>query len=400
MNAGKTAISGLRLTYMPAILSHGFRVFFLCGSLYAGFSLLLWLPLFHGRIETLSAFAAVDWHIHELLFGYLSAIVTGFLLTAIPNWTRRLPVQGWRLLCLALLWLAGRVAVFVSGSTGWFAAAVIDCAYLLVLVGLAARELLVARANRGQFVVLGPVMILFAGNVVFHLEAHLSGISDFGRRLGLSAAIILIMLIGGRIIPSFTHNWLNRMNPGRLPTPFGRYDAATIGISVLAFAAWVFFPDAFLTGILMVAAGTANMIRLARWAGDRTIRDPLVFVLHAGYAFIPLGFALTGISVFTPVYVPQVASSHAFAAGAIGTMTLAVMVRATLGHTGHELRAGAAGSLIFAAVIAGALLRLVAVFIPSEIALLHLSAALWGGAFITFALSFGGMLLRPRTAGR
>ena len=205
----------------PAILSYGFRPFFLLGSLFAGLAILFWLPLFYGILDTRSAFAPVDWHIHEMLFGYLAAVITGFLLTAIPNWTGRLPVQGPPLLALVLLWLAGRIAVFFSGDIGWLAAAAIDCAFLLAVAAAAATEI-VAGKNWRNLKVLAPVVVLLAANILFHAEAHHAGISDVGRRLAIGAAILLITIIGGRIIPSFTRNWLVRENPGRLPVPFSR----------------------------------------------------------------------------------------------------------------------------------------------------------------------------------
>ncbi|PRD41852.1 short-chain dehydrogenase [Phyllobacterium phragmitis] len=382
----------------PAILSYGFRPFFLLGSLYAGLSILFWLPLFYGHLETASLFAPVDWHIHEMLFGYLAAIVTGFLLTAIPNWTGRLPVQGWPLLLLVILWLIGRFAVFYSGQIGWLAAAVADCAFLLAVAVAAAVEI-VAGNNWRNAKVLAPVVVLFVANALFHIEAHLDGLTDASRRLGIGAALVLIMLIGGRIIPSFTRNWLARENPGRLPTPFGRFDAMVIIISSAALAAWTFAPDGLLVGLALLAAGGLNFFRLARWGGDRTLRDPLVFILHMAYIFVPVGFVLAGLAILFPQTVPPIAALHAFGVGAIGSMTLAVMARATLGHTGRDLHAGAGTCMIFAAVTVSAVLR-IAVSFTSSTVVLHASAALWAVAFLGYVLLYGRALmtakLRPR----
>jgi len=229
MKMGSMAVPRTRPGNYPAILSYGFRPFFLLGSLFAGLTILFWLPLLYGHLETSSAFAPVDWHVHEMLFGYLAAVVTGFLLTAIPNWTGRLPVQGLPLLALVLLWLAGRIAVFFSTETGWLAAAIIDCAFLLAVAAAAAVEIIAGR-NWRNLKVLAPVAVLLVANVVFHAETHYDGNSDIGRRLGIGAAIVLITIVGGRIIPSFTRNWLARENPGRLPVPFNRFDVATIFI--------------------------------------------------------------------------------------------------------------------------------------------------------------------------
>ena len=182
-------IPRLRSYTGPAVLSYGFRPFFLLGAVYAGLSILFWLPVYAGHIETFSVFAPVDWHIHEMLFGYLAAIITGFLLTAIPNWTGRLPLMGRPLLGLVLIWIAGRFAVFFSSSIGWHVAAAIDVAFLAAVAGAAAREIIVGR-NWRNLKVLVPLAILLVANVCFHVEAHLMGLSDISRRLGMAAAIL------------------------------------------------------------------------------------------------------------------------------------------------------------------------------------------------------------------
>lgn len=378
-----------------AILSYGFRPFFLVGAVYAAVTIIFWLPLLYGHVETASLFSPVDWHTHEMLFGYLAAIVTGFLLTAIPNWTGRLPVRGWPLLTLLLIWLAGRVAVFFSSQTGWPAAMLIDCGFLAAVAAAAATEIVAGRNWRNLKVLL-PVAVLLGANVLFHLEVRGAGVSEIGRRLAIAAAIALIMVIGGRIIPSFTRNWLARENPGRLPQPFGRHDAAIILLSVFALAAWTILPEQSGSGLLLLVAGLANIARLTRWAGDRTLRDPLLLVLHVAFLFVPAGFLLAGAAAIFPDHVPAAAGIHAFGAGAIGSMTMAVMTRATLGHTGRNLKAGLPVCIMFAAMIASALLRILAAFLPASVVLLHLSALLWSAAFLGYVLLFGPMLARPR----
>lgn len=393
------AIPRTRPSVYPAILSYGFRPFFLLGSLQAAVAILLWLPLYYGKLEILSVFLPVDWHIHELLLGYLPAVVTGFLLTAIPNWTGRLPVQDFRLLVLVLLWLAGRVAVFFSAETGWLLSAVVDCSFLLAVVAAAATEIVAGRNWRNLKVLL-PVATLFAANVMFHAEAHYQGVSDMSRRLGLGAVVVLIMIIGGRIVPSFTRNWLVREKPGRLPASFGRFDIATIALSAVGLAAWTFFPDTVATGVLLIAGAVLNAVRLGRWAGDRTLADPLVLILHVAFAFVPLGLLLAGLAVFAPGTVPPVAGIHALAVGAIACMTLAVMTRASLGHTGRALTANAGTCAVFVAIVIAAVLRIAAAMAPAAAILLHFSAAFWVAAFVGYAVLFGGMLMRPRLNAR
>ena len=193
----------------PALLSYGFRPFFLFGSLYAGLAVLAWLPMLNGQFELASGFAPRDWHVHEMLYGFVPAIVTGFLLTAIPNWTGRLPIQGGPLLMLLAVWIAGRAAVGLSALIGWIAAAAIDSAFLLLVIAAAAREIVTGK-NWRNLKVVAIISILAAGNIAFHLEAHFRGSADFSVRAGVAAVILLITLVGGRVVPSFTRNWLAR----------------------------------------------------------------------------------------------------------------------------------------------------------------------------------------------
>jgi len=379
----------------PALLAYGFRPFFFAAGLWAALGILFWLPLYTGALSFRSGFSPLDWHIHEMLYGYVAAAVAGFLLTAIPNWTGRLPVSGWPLGLLALLWFAGRVAILTSGEIGGIVAAVVDVGFLATLAAVAAREI-VAGKNWRNLRVLIVLGVLILGNVVFHAEVLSTGAADYGIRIAIAAVILLIALIGGRIVPSFTNNWLTRNNPGRLPVPFARFDAAALAVSALALAAWIAAPAHALTGALFVAAGLMQAVRLARWAGDRTLADRLVLVLHVGYAFVPLGFLLIGASVFLDD-VPASAGMHAWTAGAIGLMTLAVMTRATLGHTGQPLQAGPATQAIYGMVLAAALMRIVAAFMGS-IVLIEYAGFFWIAAFVLFVLLYGPLLARHKPA--
>jgi len=378
----------------PALLSYGFRPFFLFGSLYAGLTILAWLPMFYGELELSTAFTPRDWHIHEMLYGYLSAVITGFLLTAVPNWTGRMPLQGRPLFVLVLVWAVGRIAVTVSARIGWEAAAAIDNAFLLLVGAAMAREIIKGR-NWRNLKVLIALGILVTGNIVFHVEAHLLETAEYGIRLGIAATMMLIMLIGGRIIPSFTRNWLARENPGRLPAPFGRFDMVSMIIAGVALLAWIAAPGWRATGAALIAAGGLHAARLARWAGERTWRDRLVLVLHVAYAFVPLGFGLTGLASLG--LLSSAAGIHAWTAGAMGVMTLAVMSRASLGHTGRALVASATVQGLYLLLVVGALARVCAAIHPGwSDALLHLSGLSWSGAFLGFALAYWNVFTRPR----
>lgn len=385
-----TPVPRLRAYSGPTLLSYGFRPFFLFGACYAALAILAWLPLFYGEIALATVFSPRDWHVHEMLYGYIPAVVTGFLLTAIPNWTGRLPLQGWPLIVLVSVWAAGRVAVTLSAETGWLAAALIDLSFLVLVVAATAREIIAGR-NWANLKVLIPISILGLGNAAFHVEAHIFGAADYGIRAGIAGILVLIMIIGGRLIPSFTRNWLARENPGRLPVPFGRFDATVITLSAAVLTVWIVEPFGNATAAGLFAAGLFQTLRLARWAGDRILRDRLIVVLHVAYAFLPLGFVLTGLSSIG-VVVPS-AGLHAWMVGTAGMMTLAVMTRATLGHTGHELTASALTQIIYAAVFIAAVARICAALEPrwSEMEL-HVAAFAWTAAFLGFGIVYGPRL--------
>jgi uncharacterized protein involved in response to NO len=377
-----------------ALFSYGFRPFFLLAGIWAAAAVSLWLPLLFGELTLPTLFGPIDWHVHEMLYGYLAAVVAGFLLTAIPNWTGRFPLAGTPLVLLVVLWCAGRAAVLVSSWLGPLVVAVVDCAFLIVFAAVCVREI-VAGKNWRNLRVIAVLAVLAVGNILFHGEAWSAGTAAYGGRVGMAAAIVLIMLVGGRIVPSFTRNWLVRENPGRLPQPFSKADLVAVGAGILALTLWVALPLTALTGATLAVAGVLQAVRLARWAGDRTVRDPLVLILHVGYAFVPFGFLLLAGSTFWPAVVPASAGVHAFTAGAVGVMTVAVMTRATLGHTGRSLAATPGTQAIYALVVVAALSR-IAASVAWPVALLHVAALAWIAAFGGFVLLYGPMLLRPR----
>jgi uncharacterized protein involved in response to NO len=390
-----TSAEKLRSYQGPALFSYGFRPFFLGGALWAVLAMALFLAALTGALTLPSAMPPIVWHAHELLYGFLPAIVAGFILTAVPNWTGRLPIAGWPLAGLAGLWLAGRLAVLFSGLIGAGVAAIIDLAFLLTLVGVIAREI-IAGGNTRNLKVLVLIGLLALGNAVFHAEVVARGFADYGNRLGVGAAVMLIIVIGGRIVPSFTRNWLVRENPGALPAPMDRFDVSAILLAAAAIIAWIAAPYSSVTGGLLALAGVVHLVRLARWRGWRTLAEPLVTVLHLGYVFIPLGFAVMAVSVVSPATIPPSSALHGWTAGAVGAMTLAVMTRASLGHTGAALSASPALVAIYAAVTVGALARLASGFGIMHDAMLHLAALGWMLAYGGFAVVFAPRLTRAR----
>lgn len=381
----------------PALLTYGFRPFFLLGGLWALLAMLAWLAMLAGHLALPTAFDPVSWHAHEFLFGYLGAVVAGFLLTAVPNWTGRLPLVGWPLAGLVALWLAGRLAVALSAWLPWLLVATADLAFPLVLALLIGREIVAGR-NWRNLLVLAMLVVFALGNALFHLEAARGeyAAAGVGLRVGLAAALLMIAVIGGRIVPSFTRNWLVKRQSARLPSPpMQGFDKAALLVLLAALLLWILLPAHPLAGAALLLAGLLHLARLLRWAGHLTLPEPLLAVLHLGYAFLPLGALAEGARILLPDCPGLQAAQHLWMAGAIGLMTLAVMTRATLGHTGQELRAGAGTVAIFAAITAAALLRLAAGLLPAHHSLLlTLAGAAWIAAFAGFALLYGPLLLR------
>ena len=390
------ALRRSRMAASPAFLRGGFRPFFLGGALWALVALALWLCQLAGVVTLPLAMDALAWHRHDMLFGFVGAVIAGFLLTAIPNWTGRLPIAGTPLLALALLWLAGRLALLFSAHIGPVAAAVVDVAFLPVLGAIAAREVLAAR-NRN----LPAAVAVFALGIASALDhAAMNGLVDdplAGMRLGLAVVTLLISLIGGRIVPSFTRNWLaKRANPGRLPTQPGRFDLFAIGLSAAALLGWTLWPSSVAGGGLLLLAAFVQLVRIARWQGHRTLGDPLVAILHIAYLWVPAGLALLGLAALSTA-VPTSAAIHALTVGAMASMILAVMTRASLGHTGRALRADGPTTALYAAITLAALARVAApLAVDWYTELMRLGGLLWAAAFLLFVARYGPILLAPR----
>lgn len=377
-------------------LSFGFRPFFLGGALWSACAMPLWIGLVMGRLSFAISNGAIAWHAHEFLFGYVGAIIAGFLLTAIPNWTGSLPVQGGPLLALFLLWAAGRAAMLFIDRIGFVPATIIDSLFLLVFAAVVLREIIAGRDRRNLKI--ASLVALFAlVNVYFHVEVFVSGGAGYAMRAAIAIVIVLISLVGGRITPSFTHNWLAKRETRGLPRPFGHYDMIALAGGVVAAFLWVVLPQATATAWAAIVAGVLHAVRLARWAGARTWQEPLVLILHIGYAFVPLGFLVIGLSILAPLLVPTSSAIHAWTAGAMGVMTLAVMTRASLGHSGRALTASAATQAIYVAIVAAALARMVAPILGDwSMTVLDIAAAAWTAAFAGFVLVYGPMLIKAK----
>ena len=392
--AQHTPIPRYREQAGPALFDQGFRPFFLLAAIWAPVALVLWLSMLAGALELPTAFDPVAWHVHEMLFGFVAAAIGGFLLTAIPNWTGRLPLQGLPLAALVSVWLAGRIAVALSAWIGAAAAAAIDIAFLAGFAAVAAREIVTGR-NWRNLPVLTVLLLLTAANALFHL-----GKTELAEHATISIVVALIALIGGRVVPSFTRNWLARRGATRLPAPQGRLDTAAMAVTITALAAWTAVGDHPLVAVSLGLAAAALAVRLARWHGLSTGAEPLVWVLHLGYLWLPAGLALLAVSMLSPA-LPESTALHALTAGAMATTILAMMTRTTRGHTGRPLAATPATTAIYLLITVAAAARLASGLADDAgITLLYGSAAAWVAAFALFLLAYGPMLLRPRPGRR
>ncbi len=377
----------------PAFLSYGFRPFFLSAALFAGLAIPVWALILTGWTDSPFRYAPRDWHVHEMLFGFLPAVITGFLLTAMPNWTDRAPLKGVPLLALWILWLAGRLTIAMPWPTP-FAGALIDAGYLVVLAAIAWWEITAGKAwDRAP---IGIVISLYAAaNILFHVLSLKGSETDLPERMAVALMMLLLTLIGGRVTPGFTSDYLaERGLPDQLPS-FTRYDGLTILLTVAAALSWTVQPQALVTGWLLIAAGLAHVVRLARWHGWLTWREPIVLILHVGYGWLACSLLIIGGATLGFGLKPADAV-HALTTGAVGAMTFAVMTRASLGHTGRPKQADRLTVAIYTLVNLGALLR---VFGPmtglSTTLVLSAAAAAWSGAYLLFAAVYGPYLIRP-----
>jgi uncharacterized protein involved in response to NO len=385
-------IPRLRPESIP-LLSYGFRPFFLGAALWACIAMVLWIGLLSGWWSFATGYGLIAWHAHEFLFGYVAAVMTGFLLTAIPNWTGRFPLQGRPLLALLLLWLAGRCAMLTTDAIGSAAAAIIDCAYLVTLTAVVTREIVVGSNWRNLRVVVLVGLTAFA-NIVFQAEVLIYAAPAYGLRLAVAAIVALIMVVGGRITPSFTSNWLTQQGSEKRPAPLGRFDIASIVVAALALIVWIVTPDWYGTAALLFIMVIVQVARLSRWAGALTWREPILLVLHVGYGFVPLGALMLACSIIWPQLVPGSGALHAWTTGAMGLMTLAIMTRASLGHTGRDMASSPSTTLIYSAIIVATLARVAAPIVPAiYYEALVASAVAWLLAFGGFVLVYGPVLL-------
>lgn len=377
----------------PALFSYGFRPFFLGGAVWAVLSMALWVAALAGFGTPGGEYGASHWHMHEMLFGFAPAVLCGFLMTAVPNWTGQMPVSGPPLMALAALWLGGRLSFgFPPPAAPLWPAVLLESLFLPLMAALFWREIAAGRKWRDLKLV-GLVAVIAAANLWFHALVLTGADPRPAARAAVAGYVVLILIMGGRLVPSFTRNWLARNRPGPVPAPLDGFDRVSVALSVAALALWVAWPETPAAAASCALAAAINLLRLARWRGWRAWPEPMVWGLHLGWLMVPLGFAAVALAAAGGL--TQAAALHVFAAGAIGGEMLAVMTRATRSHTGRATEATWPTTLAFLAIAASALLRVAAEFAAWN-TLIAAAGVAWIAGFTLYIAEHARMLLAAR----
>lgn len=381
------------MTDRPTLLAIAFRPFFLLAAAWALTAMALWLWSLMGG-STLPAVTPA-WHAHELLFGVVAAAAAGFALTAVATWTGTAPMAGLPLAGLLLLWITGRLLMLLAFVPDWLVAAV-NVGFPLALALALGRRVLAAGSRRNYPLVL-ILLVYAAAQLAWHLA---DGSTQIAQDAGLLAVAAMISLIGGRITPAFTRNWLRGQK--RPETVRDTLPAEVVNVAALLLAAL-----AMLAGQPLAASALAGVAALAAfwrwlgWNGARTLAEPLLWILHLAWLWLVAALLLKALAG-TVLPIPATIWWHALGTGAIGTVLLGVMTRVALGHTGRVLRLPRGGVLIYGLVSVGALARVTAAFLPGTywMPLLTVAATSWMLAWLGYLLLFGPILLSRRPDGR
>ena len=385
-----------------ALFDYGFRPFFLLAGIEAVVAITVWLCVyFNPQIWPAAAIPAWLWHAHEMMFGFVAAVIGGFLLTAVPNWTGAPGYSGGRLMALTGIWLAGRIGM-VPGLVPPEAAAGIDLLFFPALAVFLAVPLIRARKLQNlAFLVL--LTLLFAANLAFHLGrlGQLPGGEFIGLGFAADVVAIIVAIIGGRIIPAFTQNGLRQQGIAFAIAPLPQLDAAAVAALVLVLASDMVSVSSVIVGALALVAALLHGARLARWGGWHTRHTPLLWVLHVGYGFLVLALALKGIGLLSGAAIGA-KWMHALTVGCFATMILGVTTRASLGHTGRPLVPPKTIVVAYALVPLAALARVFAPAVaPEHYGLsIALAGGLWLGGFLLYLIAYAPILIGPRADGK
>ena len=385
---------GRRVRPRLALLAYGFRPFFLLAALYAILAIPLWAALLHGLAEPVRI-APLAWHAHEMIYGFVAAAVAGFILTAVPSWTGRRGFAGMPLLVLVVIWIAGRLAFFTPLNATLVA--VLDLAFLPALT-LAVLPSLVRSGNRRNFVFVVLLGLLFAANLRFHLAG---AASTEPLSLAVNTILLMVALVGGRIVPAFTSARLKQCGLDVRIPGHAVIDRTALAAALAVLVVDLISPRGMAAGVTAAAAAVLLALRLARWQGHRTLGEPILWVLHVAYAWLPVSLALKAAWLLGG-YPFAAAWMHALTIGAFSTMILAVMTRASLGHTGRALVAPRPMTYAYLLLTAAALARAFgpAIVPAGGFAWISVAAALWTIAFALFVIVYAPVLCRPRADGK
>lgn len=383
-----------KLLEMP-LLGRGFRPFFLLGAIYAVYIMLLWGSIYGGSGRSLTLFDdPVLWHAHEMIFGFTVAIISGFLLTAVANWTGGAPVRQIHLLSLCLLWLGGRVAVNFAGDIPLWLVSLVDCSFLPALAISLSIPLIKSR-NKRNFVFLGLLTVFFICNVLFYSFAE-----KWPLYLALMIVMVMISLIGGRVIPSFAVAALRRKGVmvQQKDQPFLDL-TALVSLGTLIVSMTVLGTEHFFTGIVALVSSALHALRMRNYHLIPSLKDPMLWMLHVGYSWLIIGLALISVSVFFGL--PVSISIHALTAGSIGSMTLAMMTRVAMAHTGRELKVNSLMITAFSIMIGAGLVRVIGpvLMVGYQAALMEFSAYMWAVSFAIYIVNFSAILCSKRPDG-
>lgn len=375
----------------------GFRAFFALAGLAALILIVFWNAIFNGTLTSEHYFSNNYWHAHEMLLGYAVAVIAGFLLTAVKNWTGKQTLTGDPLANLCLLWLYGRILPFYAGLLPDALIALVDFSFLPVLAYQVSKPIIEAKQYRNLFFI-GLLLLLALSNGMIHVE--MLGLQPnsaaTGIQLAVATIIILILIIAGRVFPFFTERGI----PGTLIIRNPLLDNASVASAVIVFALQLFGISGTLLALAAVAAVIVNIARLSGWYVQRVIYVPLLWVLYAGYGWVILGFLLTVLSAYSLV-LPSLAL-HAFTLGGIGVLTLGMMARVSLGHTGRAMKASNAIAIAFVLINIAALFRvLLPIAMPGWYeTLIYISTLSWLAAFSLFVFVYGPILTTARIDGQ
>ncbi len=380
-----------------SFMSYAFRPFFLLNGLFAIVVISSWLMALHGTILVSGSANMLYWHGHEMVVGFAMAAVAGFVLTAVATWTDRPPLRGKLLGVLVVSWFLGRLTMMATTWLPYWLVASVDTIFPFLLALLVGREV-VGGSSRRNYPIVGIILVLAVLNLLYHLGVMriLPGMDRLALYFLIHLLLLMITVIAGRIIPNFTANWLRARGDERLPENHPLTDAIAVVATIATGVSISLTPFGPVTGLFAMVAALSHAVRLARWRGLATRSEPLLFVLHVAYLWLPVGYALTALAAFGLIF-PATAALHALAMGAIGTMILAVTSRVALAHTGRPLHAPRLIVFSYAILSAAVLARVLSPLNAGlYIALIDLSALGWIVTFAIFTAVYWPVLTRRR----